>query len=345
MVVQITDTLRNIIKEERKKRKYRGSILSEHIGKSPSYISLIEKGSIKTIDVSVLYKLFEKLIDLPKEKLNDYLTEIVGQENIIRTEEDNKKEEWEVNMEWQFRMFPISLEMIEFINIKLEELNKKPTDLLEKINSNDTLDKETLDRLDKKENSVFVRFDDDGTRETSIKFKLPMDFIDKILSNETKSLNRITLEAIFFNIFLLEGKNPYDAMLLTDEKIHEFKIYTKRKRANLIKNLVIGDKHSKRETIENIVGKERFECSILSNKIFNRLNALADIDPLYGIEVFTAFKTNLETDNKLIFAILNLQFNKLANLDTDKKKDFVEDINSLIKKYSSEMLKEEGIRL
>jgi transcriptional regulator with XRE-family HTH domain len=59
------------IKEERKKRGVSTRTLSEEIGRSPSYISQIERGVIKVIPYSVALKIVE-VLGIDKDVLNDF---------------------------------------------------------------------------------------------------------------------------------------------------------------------------------------------------------------------------------------------------------------------------------
>ncbi|WP_019850653.1 helix-turn-helix transcriptional regulator [Desulfitobacterium sp. PCE1] len=74
----ITDHIRNVIKNERKKNKIIGTKLGKEIGKSESYISHIENGNIKTIDYEDLKAIFQYILKIDQQQLSDYLEELIS---------------------------------------------------------------------------------------------------------------------------------------------------------------------------------------------------------------------------------------------------------------------------
>ncbi|NFK78283.1 helix-turn-helix transcriptional regulator [Clostridium botulinum] len=326
-VVKVTNNLRNVIKEERKKRKIRGDVLSIEVGKSASYISQIEKGNIATIDINILFEIFDKIIDLPKKDLPNYVFNLFNNNDIKLTEKDIEKEEWMINLEYQFRMFPITDDIIQFLKNKLDILNITGMELVEQINKNSSLDDDFKDKLE--DNKVWININKDGMAHTAIKFNLSKNFIDDILNKKQKSINKINIQGILYNIFILEGRNAVDADILVDKTLNDFKFYTLEERNKLIKKA-----EKEKIDLNSLILKEDNECNKYINKVMKHFIMLRDLNSSFGLEVFSNFNNSLDLNKKLIYNILKLDFFKLKDLPDERKKDFIKDVIKLIDKYS-----------
>ncbi|APM37793.1 helix-turn-helix domain-containing protein [Clostridium kluyveri] len=324
-VVHVDDTLRNAIKEERKKRGLRGDILAKDIHKSASYISQIENGTISTMDISILYAIFKRIIDLPEKDLSDYIFEKFDK-NIKFTEKDIRKREWILNLEYQFRLFPISLEIINYLQTKLNNLNISPKDLVLRINQNEDLEESVLNKL--KDNVVWVKMDEDGQTQTAIKFNLAEDYIDQILNKKIKTINKINMEGILYSIYKLEGMNPFDANIKADKKLLDFKFYTLEERNQKIKKAKNGN-----IDLSTIISEEDSECSKYIYDIAGDFSALRDINPVYGLAVLKAFYRSLNLNKNLMYGILKLDFSELKDISNERKKVFIDEVQKLIAKY------------
>lgn len=77
----LNEHIRSAIKEERKKRKIKGVELSVILGKSPGYISHIEKGVIKKIEREELGKLLAKILNIEGEEVENYINNLLQMQN------------------------------------------------------------------------------------------------------------------------------------------------------------------------------------------------------------------------------------------------------------------------
>jgi len=92
--IMLTEHIRNTIKNERKKRKISGIDLSEKLGKSPGYISHIEKGVIKKIERKDLENLLKHILNIEGDELENYISNLLNSNNIKQDyEEDNELEQ------------------------------------------------------------------------------------------------------------------------------------------------------------------------------------------------------------------------------------------------------------
>lgn len=84
----LTENIRNTIKSERKKRKISGIDLSEKLGKSPGYISHIEKGVIKKIERKDLENLFKHILNINNEELKNYINNLLQMQDDEQDDDD-----------------------------------------------------------------------------------------------------------------------------------------------------------------------------------------------------------------------------------------------------------------
>lgn len=73
----LNEHIRSAIKEERKKRKIKGVELSVILGKSPGYISHIEKGVIKKIERKDLENLLKHILNIEGDELENYINNLL----------------------------------------------------------------------------------------------------------------------------------------------------------------------------------------------------------------------------------------------------------------------------
>lgn len=83
----LTENIRNTIKSERKKRKIPGIKLSEELGKSPGYVSHIEKGVIKKIKYEELEKLLKRILNIEGDELKNYI------DNLLQIKDDEQEDD------------------------------------------------------------------------------------------------------------------------------------------------------------------------------------------------------------------------------------------------------------
>ena len=73
MIIKVTTSIQSAIRDMRKQKGIRGDILSQDVGKSPSFISRIESGRTKTIDDSILFAIFKILMKKDDSEVQEYI--------------------------------------------------------------------------------------------------------------------------------------------------------------------------------------------------------------------------------------------------------------------------------
>jgi Helix-turn-helix. len=330
--VELTENLRSTIRDLRKKKKKRGDELSRELGKGASYISQIENGKIKEIDFKMLDDIFQKIVDLPQDQYEKYITNIL--DNVIShlSKEEIQHEHWMHQFNYEMRMFPIYDEIISFISNRLEKLNYTPEELVNLINKNIGLkDKEVQEP-----NKLRIEIIDSGNSsysiKSSIRFELPSNFIKKIIDKEMKTINYINMQGIIYNLFLAEGNNDKDAHEKTDNLLCENGFLTLKQRNELIRKSI----KEKREKNENFTyydvlptDHEKKYANLLDD-ITDGFSFIRDNDIQYACEKLERLRDNMKDDLGFSMAIISAPYYKIEN---EFKKDFFNDLAKLVKTY------------
>lgn len=330
--IELTENLRNTIKDLRKKKKKRGDDLSKEIGKGASYISQIENGKIKEIDFDLLDEIFHKITDLPENEYNEFINSLLDQTASHMTEKELQYEKWMYQFNYETRKFPIPDALVDFIRKSLSELNYTPEQFVEIINQNRGLENMSVEAPNKVNVEIIDKGNGDYGIFTYIKFDLPQNFISDILSKKMSTINFINMKGILFNIFISKGYSIEEAHVQTDTMLDENKFYTIEKRNKLIQQN-IKEKELKNEpfTYYDVQPTDYDkQYQQLLKDITGGLNALRDRDILYACKRLEILSKNMHSDLGLSIALMSSPINKIP---TDKRKDFWSEYSDLLVKY------------
>lgn len=330
--IELTDNLRQTIRDLRKDKKKRGDELSKELGKGASYISQIENGKIKEIDFDLLDNIFRKITDLPEKQYNDFLDNLLDNVNSHLTKEEIQHEKWIHQFNHEIRQFPITDSLIEVIQEELHKLNYTPEEFVNIINQNRGLEGMELPEPNKLQIEIIdIGYKGFGVR-SSIRFELPEDFISKILSKETKTISYINMQGILFNLFLSEGNSNEDAHKKTDDLLYKNKFYTIQQRNKIIRD-AIKEKTEKNEdfTFYDIQPTDYDKkYTQLKSDIDGAFNFLRDKNIVYACERLEFLSKNMHEDLGLIIALTSTPISKI---NSDLRKDFWNDYQELVKSY------------
>lgn len=330
--IELTETLRNTIRDLRKRRKKRGDELSKELGKGASYISQIENGKIKEIDFDLLNQIFHRITDLSDAQYNEFIKNLLENTVSRMTDEELQHEKWMHQFNFEIRKYPITNDLISFINDKLSELHYTPEELVSIINENRGLENINIEDT----NKLHVDIVDIGNGGwgvfTSIKFDLPSDFIANILNKKTTSINYVNMQGILYNIFTLEGYSHDEAHRQATEILDQNKFYTIEKRNKLIRDNIKEKSTSNIDFTFYDVQPTDYDKQYekLKHDINNAFNALRDNNILYTCERFEGLLKNMKYDLGLSIAVMSAPICKIS---PDKKKEFWKDYTELLSKY------------
>lgn len=324
--VTVTQELGKIIKSERQSRNIFVKDIIPNIKKSLAYFSKIENAKVDKIELSTLYTIFENIIE--KENFNTYMSNLLQKVTIGLTEEEIKNEEWMHTFDMQYREIPISEEICNFIHEKLKTRSISAQDVIKRLNKNEALDSQEQ----YEDNQVYAKYDNDGAMTSSIKFNLPDDFLDDILSGKIDTINYINMLGIIYVLFRFEGFSDKESMEKSQKYLYENKFYTLLEKNRLLRD---ASKNGKVE-IDSVLSPEDKEYLSISRDVSKKFKLLSDQNIKYANSKLKIFNENLRDEPGITFAIIGLPLSNLKGISKDTKKQFIQDIKALINKYSTE---------
>src|SRR5665648_305349 len=140
--ITVTDELVNIIKTERKQREFKSNELSSNLKKNTSFISQLENGRIKQLDLNLFFEIFETLIPDEKNR-SEFVNDLLKKLSVKLTDDEIKKQLWMATFDLQYRLIVIPEKIIEFLIDKIAILKLKnftTKDIIDLVNLNEGLD-------------------------------------------------------------------------------------------------------------------------------------------------------------------------------------------------------------
>ena len=320
--VLVTPELITTIKNFRKNENIKSADLSQKLNKNTSFISLIENGRVKNLDIDIFYKIFEIIIPDEKKRVEIINNSLIIYSNKL-TEEEIKKQIWMITFDLQYRKQIIPNEVVEFLKQKTELLSERGINtigIIEKLNKN-----EELDDKDKYEtNKVHVEFKNDRL-EISIKFDLKENIIDEIIEKKIMKSNYANLWGIISTIFILEGHNNSESKNMAEELLLKYKFYTLLEKQNKLTA----------ENIDNFLNPQDKEFRELFQTIISYLKFYGDKDADYINSKLRVMRSNIKEEPSLTFGIIGVPLIDLKNLNKENRQQFVNDFRELVMKYKN----------
>ena len=337
---KVTHELASTLKSIRVQYNVTAKSVAECIGKSPSYISKLEKAEIKTIEEDELTNIFKFIyqgVDNGQESLDTILEKVYNTIEIRFTDEEIRSQTWWDTYDTVRRRIPIPAELVDDITTRMKAINLSSATLCSRINANEaiSLDVKNDDRYPFNEWQAYVR--NHHVDFYFIKVKIEQEYIDRLLNKEIAGTNYITMLAIAFYLHKIErfGKqvsitNEENTNLNTIARdyLNRFKFFSiseKNKLSRLAKS---------KEEKEALVSSFDRDNQELVNKILFCYKIFSDIDVQRSNKVFENIVNNLDWDLSFMMAISNLKFNELKDISYTNKKNLLNEIRALVKKYN-----------
>ncbi len=333
--IELTETLRTTIRTLRKEKKKRGDELSKELGKGASYISQIENGKIKEIDFDLLDNILRRITDLRGDDYSKYISNIIDNSISHMTKEELQHEEWMHQFDFEIREYPIQDSVINYIKEHLAILNYTPQEFVEIINQNRGL-KNFPDIESLKPNKIRINIIDQGNGsyhvQSTIKFDLPITFIEDILSKKRTTISYINMEGILYNLFLSEScpeELIYDKCK-TFLKAHGF-LTIKERNQHIRESIKQKSSNNEHFTFYDVQPTDYDKQYVMIKKdIDNGFDFLRDKNLAYAIKKLEQLSLNMHDDLGFTTAIMS---SPLSKIPIDKKKDFWSKYKNLLKSY------------
>lgn len=340
----VTKNMGAALKNLRQQRNVKAITLAKTINKTGAYISKLEKGELNTIDC-------ENFIDIIRAMSNNEAEFAEAIDTLLKdtsmqfSEEEEKDEEWKLNLDYFIRALPVKDEYKALVISKMNILQISSIELSNYINQNSDIynsnefSKEDLDKTPRN------RWIFNGGN-SYVLMEIPSNRIDDILTTNTTSCYG-ELFCILMSLYRLEKIDKNTAYKKAYDDLESMQI------------LMIRDM----EAIMQAYDEERQLHDLLSQRnnpnlpeenrqLLNSLNSFTQevysfsiIDINYVNEKISNINQLFETDRVLALKLLGTDISPLKDKPTQIKKDFFSALDNLIQEYSIKELSKKDIEL
>lgn len=333
---EITQELRETIKDFRIKNGIPSKILAEHINKSPAYVSKLEKGDINSIDIKELSSI---LRFITKENSNTKSAEQIYLSLKLKYSPKEIDEQlWFRNYDTIERLIPIPHELLEYINNELVNNSISRSYLNIRINSNEALSKDEISDTSKPEN-IWYSVPYGNSFKSNIKIHFPLDSMEDILDGKTESSRYMFIFCIVFYIQKIIKYN--EKVIISDDDynllyqnttniLNSYKFYSISER-NILYNAEIKKANQELEGLLNSFSQQN---SHYITEILKQFMLASDYNLTNTNQQLCHFNENLHWDLGFMLALISLDFSKLNNVNVRNKKELLKEIKKLVDKYN-----------
>jgi len=331
--IVVTDRLADTFKMLRMQNGIKSKDLAEHLGKTPGYISKLEKQEVKNIDAETVEAIFAFILGEDYKK-TEIWEQVYASLQIKYSKAEIDEEIWFTNFDTVYRHIPIPDTIIEYFNDKIETLDITRDLLLQRINSNEALSDDEKSDLNIKPNIWYSVTPGKGSL---IKISMSENMLSDILDKKMLSSPYVFVYCILYYLLKIE---KYGELVEIEENqniqmhqevtsiLNEHKFYSIVERDN-----IVGKAQSEQEIQELLSSFDNDNAKLIS-EILSELKFASEIDIRVTNDRLNAFLKNLSQDTWFTLKIISLDYHLLEAVDMDQRKAFLRDVESLIQKYT-----------
>lgn len=336
----VTPELAATLKSIRIQHQISSKSVAEHIGKSQSFMSKLEKGDIKTIEETELTRILRFIFNYDdsndQDFLNATLSTILDTLVLRFSQEEIDKQLWFYNYDTVLRLIPIPVELIEEISSRMSAMNLTSQYLCERINANEGISPKVTnsDAYPFNEWQAFVV--DHRIEFSFIKMKLSSQEIDDILSRRIQSTNYVTLLSIVYYIFKIEAygdqvtlEGPLDTRLMQEatDLLSSYKFFS------LSEKNALRRKAQTQEEKDALLSSFDRENGEVIKEILAAFHVFSELDIARTTDNLIAFVKNLRWDRSFMMKLISTSFYEIEDISFSAKKEMLAEIQSIFTKY------------
>lgn len=339
--IKLSEALGLQLKEFRTKYKVRSKDIAELLGKSPAYITKLEKGQIQQVEKEE----FVKITNYIAKSEDGYciFCEIIAEKADVK---ELKHDILLLNFDLVDRKIPVTNELVEEIKQRMIDLEISSEELAAYINQNEDLSFEFLHehKIDPNstEKNVWVSYPEADSIEhphALIFLEVESEKIQALISGKIKKCEYIFPFAIMYHLLKREYKEQgviLDEAFCDSCKTEAEDILLKNKFYSLSVQARCSAQSSSKEEYMSLLNEFDINKIEYISNILAEINYLAQYDVSYTNEKLKSIVENMkECDSSFVLAYMSLSLTGIKDLQTSIKKKFLQDVVELIKKYSN----------
>lgn len=313
--VPLTPDIGMALKNFRIENKITAKSITEKFDRASSYISKLEKGDIKKIDGDFLIELCNFItgsddgLDIFLSKLSQSYKDFTNESKTII-----------MNIDDLLYEYTVPSKMLDEINGYIKSHNISISTIVDTINLNkDIADRDNYNALPL---NIWYSPNDDIDN-AAIKMSVPLSYVEDLLSGKIVTIHRVIAEVILYAMYTCG--NEKNARDVANDKLKLYHIIPRRSVITLTP-----------DNIENIFGGLEPDTSDALKDVIMQLRLITTVTKEYGSKRIKQICSNLGEDLGFCFAYMSLNLVELEQKDKEKKKEFLNELKSLIDKYSKE---------
>lgn len=314
-IVPLTPDIGMALKNFRIENKITAKSITEKFDRASSYISKLEKGDIKKIDGDFLIELCNFItgsddgLDIFLSKLSQSYKDFTNESKTII-----------MNIDDLLYEYTVPSKMLDEINGYIKSHNISISTIVETIN----LNKDIADRDNYNDLPLNIWYSpNDDIDNAAIKMSVPLSYVEDLLSGKIVTIHRVIAEVILYAMYMCG--NEKNARDVANDKLKLYHIIPRRSVITLTP-----------DNIENIFGGLEPDTSDALKDVIMQLRLITTVTKEYGSKRIKQICSNLGEDLGFCFAYMSLNLVELEQKDKEKKKEFLNELKSLIDKYSKE---------
>ncbi len=331
---EVTKNMGSSLKAVRTKKNIKAMDVAKSIDKTGAFISKLEKGDLKTIEVRDLYDIVLYLTG-DEEEIDDTLATILKTASINYSSFEKEKEEWFLNFDYFYRTISVPNKYVEYVNHQLSDNKITQKELVNYINSNKDLYNDenlTAEQIHNSEKNTW--YFNEG--HSYVVMETSLEEVASLLSLKNNESNYGLLFCIVLSIFRLTGTEKDAAYFKTDELLKSFNIYTLMEKQEIIDSFETNDKMNSlldQKDNTNLSEEDRHFYSLLY-QFTEECDIFAELHKEYMNKKLETFIDNFKNDPVLVVGLMGVDLSKMHDTDIKIKKELVNSINKLIDEYS-----------
>lgn len=327
MKFDVTPELASLLKTMRAHNGVSSKDVTEHLGKSPSYLSKLEGGAVRTIDEEQLKDILS-FIAGDSDFYEVVLPEIAGL--LFGTIDSNRlvDQVWFLQYDVIERPVAVPEGMARDIALNFDSMHIAPKQVAEFINAN----------IDSEMSTAFpanqvIAMDYSGHRRLLIRSNFPESAVEQVIRGKAPVTSYIILHTIVHTMFRMQRfpgiqtkLPPADAITLLNsvaEYMGRWEVHS-----------LVGFSHFliSDEFIEYQLPLANVQSGIIE-RIAAQLAEVVDHDSLNAISELNAFSKTLDWDPAFALKVIGLPFSKLNGMSFANKRKLVEEMTALVDHY------------
>lgn len=321
---ELADTLKSM----RIERKMQAKTLADKWGKKPPYISKLENGLIKSIEVEDLIKCLQIIVGTDNH--DEFIEELLKTVSFKFTKKEIDEMLWIDNFDTVYRRIPIPEGLVTDIVTRMQSHGISVSHLVDQINSNEFISESMREDTKLPYNEWFNSSD-----RPCIKMKLTYSDVERILNRKSRKANYVTLLAICLYLTrLIEYPQEstysisFDVYYQMKQQVTSYleshRIYTLSRKVELIKQA-----ENEEEIHERLSLHDQENIEIIQDA-HQALIFYSNYDVATANETIKQFAQNMHWDSPFIMQIAGMPFSELDQCSYHIKRTIIEQIRKIL---------------